>query len=331
MSCKLQYPYNLPDHAKQSIRKLIFDLKNKWHKSKRTESIFLNTYSEWLGVYISFGLKEENKTKRSTRGRPSTSFEDSSERSKRRKTENFRTQSTTEELSYATQMNLRAEGKQDAAKILKDVTSNSPSKAKKYRSSFEYVQEDNFNADKALSLYIELKFSRNKYQQLRNACLRKRSKLFPSYKEIILKSKKNCYPKSEIILTETSAEIKLQPLLDHTTSRILLTQLDVIKCLTDQQLENLFLICKWGCDGSSGQSRYKQKFSDESKTDESVFFTSIVPLQLTHTNKVTNKTTVIWKNPRPSSPRFCRPIRIQFLHETTEITIQETDYIKKNK
>lgn len=117
MSCKLQHPYNLPDHAKQPIRKLIFDLKDKWHKSKRTESIFLNSCNEWLNIFISFGIKEEIKeTKISTKGRPSTSFEDSSERSKRRKTENLRTQSSTEELSYATQMNLRAEGKTDAAK-----------------------------------------------------------------------------------------------------------------------------------------------------------------------------------------------------------------------
>ncbi|XP_071635291.1 uncharacterized protein [Temnothorax longispinosus] len=328
MSCKLQHPYNLPDHTKQPIRKLIFDLKDKWQKSKRTESVFFKTYGEWLGVFISFGLKEENK-ETDIGGRPSTSFEDSSERSKRRKTENLRTQSSTEELSYAAQMNLRAEGKVDAAKILKHVTSSSPSKAKRYRKNFQYFEEDIFTPDEALSLFVELKFSRNKYQLLRNACLRKRSKLFPSYKEI-LKSKKNCYPKAEIILTETSAEIQVQPLLDHTISRILLTQLDVIKCLTDQQRENLSLICKWGCDGSSGHSKYKQKFiDDERNTDESILFTSIVPLQFIHTDKVTNKTTIIWKNPRPSSPRFCRPIRIQFLHETTEITIQETDYIKK--
>lgn len=86
-------------------------------------------------------------------------------------------------------MNLRAEGKTDAAKIVKDVTSSSPSKTKKYRKRFQYIEEDNFTPDGALSLFVELKFSRNKYQQLRNACLRKRSKLFPSYKEI-LKSKK---------------------------------------------------------------------------------------------------------------------------------------------
>lgn len=34
------------------------------------------------------------------------------------------------------------------------------------------------------------------------------------------------------------------------------------------------------------------------------------------------------KNPRPSSPRFCRPIRFQFIHENTDVSIQEKNYIE---
>lgn len=41
-----------------------------------------------------------------------------------------------------------------------------------------------------------------------------------------------------------------------------------------------------------------------------------------------NSHVIIWKNPRPSSPRFCRPIKIQFLHETAEATRTEVDCIK---
>ena len=39
--------------------------------------------------------------------------------------------------------------------------------------------------------------------------------------------------------------------------------------------------------------------------------------------------TVIWKNPRPSSPCFCRPLRIQSLHEDTEANLTEVDNIKE--
>ena len=57
--------------------------------------------------------------------------------------------------------------------------------------------------------------------------------------------------------------------------------------------------------------------------------TKILPLQLISINEITNAKTGVWKNPRPPSPRFCRPPRIQFVHETTEATITEVDNIKK--
>ncbi|XP_076284663.1 uncharacterized protein LOC143211104 [Lasioglossum baleicum] len=37
---------------------------------------------------------------------------------------------------------------------------------------------------------------------------------------------------------------------------------------------------------------------------------------------------IVWKNPRPSSPRYCRPIRIQFLHETVNATVSEMAYVE---
>lgn len=83
--------------------------------------------------------------------------------------------------------------------------------------------------------------------------------------------------------------------------------------LTSESVGNLSLICKWGCDGTSGQSTYKQIFSnddDGSKSDSDVFFTSLVPLQIVSANN----NIVLWKNPWPSSPRFYRPISMQFLH-----------------
>ena len=92
------------------------------------------------------------------------------------------------------------------------------------------------------------------------------------------------------------------------------------------------MICKWGCDDTSGQSRYKQKFIDDyvgKFGDANIFFTSLVPLQLISIDKITNAKTVVWKNPRPSSPRFCIPLRIQFHHENTKATVNEVDNIKE--
>lgn len=57
------------------------------------------------------------------------------------------------------------------------------------------------------------------------------------------------------------------------------------------------LICKWGCDGSSDQSLYKQKFSDDdgSKSDANIFFTLIVPLQLISVDQAINAEIIVRK------------------------------------
>ena len=54
---------------------------------------------------------------------------------------------------------------------------------------------------------------------------------------------------------------------------------------------------------------------------ESLFCTSLVPLQLDINNKC------LWRNPIPSSPIFCRPIRLQYQKETPELIKTEHKYI----
>jgi len=108
----------------------------------------------------------------------------------------------------------------------------------------------------------------------------------------------------------------------------------VIKSLTSDNVRYVNLICKWGCDGTSGQSSFKQKFDDDTdgnKIDTSIFFTLLVPLQIISVDKSTKKEIIIWKNPRPSSPRFCRPIKIEFMLETAECTRLEVDNIKEQE
>lgn len=255
-------------------------------------------------------------------GRPSVSFEVCSERTKRRRTKSMRDQHEIDELAYALQMSFRNSGNVDAAKVVKDIAEGHPSTATTYIDSLKAVKEKQLSQNEALSLLIESKLSKNMYNNIRATSISHNCKLYPSYKHV-LNAKKECYPAPvDMRITESCAEVKLQALLDHTVQRILLVQTDVICSLVDD-VYDMDLICKWGCDGTSGQSTFKQKFEDDdqgSKTDENIFFVSIVPLQLLCFKKSTLKEIVIWKNPRPSSPRFCRPLKIEFLHETAEST-----------
>ena len=76
-------------------------------------------------------------------------------------------------------------------------------------------------------------------------------------------------------MTEISARVNLQSLLDHTARRIIQT----ISPFSFEK-ETLVLFSKWGCDGSTGQQQYKQLFTGEQHSDSDIFLTSCVPLLL---------------------------------------------------
>lgn len=72
---------------------------------------------------------------------------------------------------------------------------------------------------------------------------------------------------------------------------------------------------------------YKQGFTDnivdiDKPRDESVFTISLVPLKLLSGDKI------IWENPQPSSTKFCRPIKFEFIKESDEIIRREKGYIE---
>lgn len=146
------------------------------------------------------------------------------------------------------------------------------------------------------------------------------SNIFPPYYKV-LEAKKQCYPVN-IGVNEYSATVPLQSLLDHTAERLLLGKSEgEIRELN----ENLLLVSKWGCDGSSGHSEYKQIFSEKEKTDANMFLTSLVPLKLHESN---NNNKLIWINPRPSSTKLCRPIKFEFIKETSENTKKEVNRVE---
>ena len=95
-----------------------------------------------------------------------------------------------------------------------------------------YINED------ALALLVNAKLSRHQYNLIRKSDPER----FPSYTLLQLEKMK-CYPNSESIkITSTSADVKLQALLDHTVERLLTVQETVLNILEDKDLENLCLV-----------------------------------------------------------------------------------------
>jgi len=79
--------------------------------------------------------------------------------------------------------------------------------------------------------------------------------------------------------------------------------------ISQNEKGSLRFLAKWGCDGASGYSKYNQSFSDKALSDESIFMISMVPLKLEIKTSFGWK--VVWKNERPSSTKFCRPIKFK--------------------
>ena len=187
---------------------------------------------------------------------------------------------------------------------------------------------ESIHPDEVLSLLVEAKLTKHQYLVVRELINTKTcSAILPSYHSVI-RAKKKCYPSNQRI-DETAAEVELQNLLDHTVSRVIEAhQEDIGQKMLPDVSQQLILIGKWGFDGSSGHSEYKQSFNEGCSEDGSIFVTSYVPLQL-KIETSTAENLIIWKNPRPSSTRYCRPIRFQFIKETTELSVREERYFKE--
>ncbi|KAL4710679.1 hypothetical protein ACJJTC_003315 [Scirpophaga incertulas] len=226
-------------------------------------------------------------------------------------------------LTHATQMKLREKGKVEASRIVKDLT-KSPRRARKYAAAMKSTLEE--EQDKimklkhlrALFMYTEAGLTQAQYEIVRDT----NPSFYPCY-TILQKLKKECYPTIHRV-TETCAEVTVQNLMDHTAQRLILHLGEgAVEQLTELEKQSLILISKWGCDGSQ-QMTYKMKFENEADSDANIFQTSMVPLQLVYGQDKK----ILWQNPVPSSPRYCRPIRIRFVKETIDIINEEIDYIK---
>ena len=85
----------------------------------------------------------------------------------------------------------------------------------------------------------------------------------------------------------------------------------------------LQMTCKWGFDGATAQSIYKQG-GTSAEADNQVLFTSMVPLQLVEVNSDASR--VVRSNRTPSSGRFARPLKLEYARETAELSKAELAY-----
>lgn len=170
-------------------------------------------------------------------------------------------------------------------------------------------------AEAALAFLMENGLSKQQYINIKTLNKMHGCDIYPPYSELS-ELKLKCRPK-EISYSETKVEVSLQNLLDHTVDRILSMQQEVLEIFVPTHCS---LILSYGFDGSTGQSIYKQRFEQDNidGIDQSLFVTTIIPLKLIDT-----RNQIIWMNNTPQSVRFCRPLKIQFIKETTDLILKE--------
>lgn len=312
------------DTLKTSLKSVYKNFIRRWKTSNRCRKTLERKYSKWLDTCVYFSkhvvaVASSSDTQKETlkkRGRPRKSYNEASARTKKRIIKRASNTVTTPEAARVLSTRLTRKGNRAGASTVKLVAGSTPTSSRQRLLKLKSYKKAcvPYSCEEALSLLIETKLSKQSYNIIRLSSKKHNVDLYPSYPKLVA-AKTLCYP-GNIQCSEVCCQVPLQNILDHTAVRILQT--------LEVQLEGEFTLhCKWGFDGSSGHSAYKQVWEEKGEvSDESVFITSFVPLVLTGDDGE------VWKNPRPSSTRFCRPIRLQFVKESKRVIKEEEKYIQ---
>ena len=300
-------------NIKAKINAFFVNTKQKWKAANYTKENFLRRHSGWLSECTVFENLEKAHTSTDRRGRPSKSMEECSSYTRKRKLQDATEPISTVHLSEALSIKYAKDQETLKSSITKAVVVASPVRLQRIKESIPTPPNAlprQYTLEEGLALFMDLGLSKEKYAILKRSLKSHNVNILLGYKKITA-AKKEAVP-NNFNATDVSAEVKLKDLMDHTAKRL-------IKSLPEAQAELLphkrTLINKWGCDGSSGQSSYKQTIAtnDTTITDANMFMASVVPLRLR------SEISEHWKNPRPSSVHFCRPISFRYVKESAEI------------
>ena len=311
---------NLVDFKYKMIKRL--------DASQRSYLRMCDKYSEWLTKPL-LNTELENKIRnnpnlvksvqniKAQKGRPKAQYDDLSERGKRHRTQDMRQSFTTTELLAASTSSLRSESECGRAKVINSVSSASPGTVNTLKMVCDKKISNEirqYSTEQALAIIVDCKLSVDVYKTLRLGAIDQGIDLYPSYHKV-LEEKKKSYPKN-IKVSENECSVELQDLLDNTCERFLTGYISNNLDSVLNSLTELTFVYKYGMDGSTGYSAYKQVTQDDT-IDDSLFIVTLLPIRLI--GKQGQKEVIVWSNPRPSSTSLCRPVKLLFKKETPEL------------
>lgn len=142
-------PSDRLDELHRTILFFTSDFKRKWNESNRTYDRFMGKNKAWLETSVNFPNFQNVSRKKS--GRPRKSFAECTDRSKRMKTEELRSKYSSNELAYAAEVSMRAEGSLAAAKIIRNISFSSSTDRNNLSKDYG-TEHQSLTGDQALSM-----------------------------------------------------------------------------------------------------------------------------------------------------------------------------------
>ncbi|KAF9409725.1 hypothetical protein HW555_011015 [Spodoptera exigua] len=283
---ELSLKKELSDEQKKMLKSFCstycYNLNKRWIKSGSRGADFLKNNSDWLGsdvilpdfIKVSVsepiaGSSQEGLASRnvgtSTQISPRKPISDLGPKQRTRRVDDLASTLSYEEQTLIYMSSLKARGYNDVADIL-DYLLKNPVKVNQVKQIIFSEKQNVMSSEKALGTMLSLKLTKWQYNTMRKSVQEEGFDIFPSYYSI-QKAKSECYPPKE------NRYIKIQSLLDKTVERLM----KIVEIGDDKN--KLELISKYGFDGASNQSNYKQK-SETNEDDSSIFMGSLVPIKL---------------------------------------------------
>ena len=244
----------------------------KWNIAKRVIDRFETQNKKWLDSefnvsYLNSDNPQSKTSKRLCAGRPSIEFNKKSYRSKRREAAEIsnKNQNNPMSLLMACRHAARLNGEKNLSAALNELCKGSQKNLNPVKNIGNTTSIVKMNSEEALGYLLDNNMSKRNYQNMRLLVKSRGADIFPSYNDV-LAAKSKCRPNQQYItISDNSAEVSLQGLLDHTTERIFqLQEKPILQFIEQSKAKDIetVLICSWGFDGSSGHSAYKQKYDN---------------------------------------------------------------------
>ena len=185
--------------------------------------------------------------------------------------------------------------------------------------------------EEGLAFLLNNNFSRGQYKAVRAKSKGDGADIWPSYQSV-QNAKLECRP-TEISVEDHFAVVPLQNLLDHTTRRIVKSNLDLEAKMFQMAEQNggqlsATLYYKYGFDGSGSHHRAMQPDAEGDQPEgKSLYATQMVPLRLVANSS--SEEVILYDNERPNNPHSSRPVRLVFKTENSASIQAENQRLKQ--